>query len=132
MHALFGVNRYGQMLFGRNRGTYSVSSKRKFNYLDYTTNCMLAKVLRTSNVCGCTIKHRRHLQRLKINLPRYLSYEDDEQPVSIMFYLKEISRSYAADIYNKILSERLHCQQIFLIISEDFYYKFVAFRIYEN
>lgn len=72
-------------------GHDNAGSQRKFNYLDYIAICMLAKVLAR----GCSIKHRRHLQRLKINLPRYLSYEGDEQRVSIMLYLKEIPRSHA-------------------------------------
>lgn len=54
--------------------------------ISFTTYCTLAKVLRTS--CESSIK-RRHLRRLKINLPRYLFHKGDGQRLSIMLYLKE-------------------------------------------
>lgn len=53
--------------------------------ISFTTTCMLAKVLRTS--CESSIK-RRHLRRLKINLPRYLFHKGDGQRISIMLYLR--------------------------------------------
>jgi len=54
--------------------------------ISFTTICTLAKVLRTS--CESSIE-RRHLQKLKINLPRYLFHKGDEQRISIMLYLEE-------------------------------------------
>lgn len=54
--------------------------------ISFTTTCTLAKVLRTS--CESSIE-RRHLRRLKINLPRYLFHKGDGQRISIMLYLKE-------------------------------------------
>jgi len=79
-------NRSAQVGMARRQPVPRARIQGENSIILFTMIYTLAKVLRTSYESSID---RRHLRRLKINLPRYLFHKGDGQRISIMFYLKE-------------------------------------------